>query len=679
MVVHPVTGFIHLTINKLPSDWLMVHFSSVHLISRRGICLPGMACGLLVFLLGFDLWAADLPPVRRVPPIADGLLVSEKLLGQGIWVDSVFEKRFQKTRRVRVSVWFDDQLLGDGKAYLRRSREFSQRRRGELGQAAMKTLQAIHVRSWKKAQPRLQQLVAEGKISQLEDHWIVNGFSCVTVKEHLESLRSVPGVRKIFAGPPRPTRRPPGPVAAPGFARPQRQPFDPKRYQHPWYVRSLQADRVWKEYAVTGRGTLNVIHDFTFVFSENLNENLYRNAGEIPANNVDDDKNGLVDDYHGYNFDDQTAVLTKVPVPLKSASPQGMHGFMCAAVVCGRGIKGSPYEFGIAPESEWAGVIGVARLEESIQWAIEQGADTYSMSFSIPGLQEYRSHWRKVMEHGSLCGVFFVSGAGNFAQTAKLPVQMRTPEDIPEVVFAAAGVQRNFARTPFSSQGPVKWQTEHYQDGLIQKPEVCAFNLGLPLLQRDGSVRPVALNGNSFAGPMFCGTIALMLSADPDLLPWDLKEIITTTAIDVAQPGIDGQTGHGLINCYRAVKEVLRRKALREGRDPAAYTGREPGDELNLTDTRAKLVQFQIEVVRVVPGSQAAAAGLQLKDIVVSYNGQPIRNPTALRAAVAVAVQQRKEKVLLVIERQGEKKEFTLKPGQLGVSIGAQYLVPVFK
>ena len=492
-------------------------------------------------------------------------------------------------------------------------------------------------------------------------------------------MRSVPGVRKIFAGPSRPDSRPPGPAVAPGFPRLPQQPFDPKRYQHPWYIRSLQADRVWKEYAVTGRGTLNVIHDFNFVFSENLNGNLYRNAGEIPGNNIDDDQNGLVDDYHGYNFDDQTAALTRVSVPLKSVSPQGLHGFMCAAVVCGRGVAGSPYEFGIAPESEWAGVIGATRIEKSIQWAIEQGADTYSMSFSIPGLQEYRSHWRKVMEHGSLCGVFFVSGAGNFAQTAKQPVQMRTPEDIPEVVFAAAGVQRNFQRTPFSSQGPVNWQTEHYRDGLVQKPEVCAFNFGLPLLQRDGSVRPVALNGNSFAGPMFCGTIALMLSADPDLLPWDLKEIITTTATDVAQPGVDSQTGHGLINSYRAVKEVLRRKVLRDKGDPTAYTGREPGDELNISEAKEKLTQFQIEVIRVVPGSQAATAGLQLKDIVVSYNGQPITNPTALRAAVAAAAQQRKEKILMVIERQGQKKEFRLKPGQLGVSIGAKYLVPVFE
>lgn len=54
-----------------------------------------------------------------------------------------------------------------------------------------------------------------------------------------------------------------------------------------------------------------------------------------------------------------------------------------------------------------------------------------------------------------------------------------------------------------------------------------------------------------------------MLSADPDLLPWDLKEIITSTATDVGPEGIDYETGHGLINCHAAVKEVLRRKALR--------------------------------------------------------------------------------------------------------------------
>ena len=114
--------------------------------------------------------------------------------------------------------------------------------------------------------------------------------------------------------------------------------------------------------------------------------------------------------------------------------------------------------------------------------------------------------------------------------------------------------------------GPVEWELEHYQDGVVQKPEVCAFNAGVDGQLPDGTMLENSLNGNSYAGPMFCGTIALMLSADPDLLPWDLKEIITTTATDVGPEGIDHETGHGLINCYKAVEEVLRRKQLRAAR-----------------------------------------------------------------------------------------------------------------
>tara|TARA_B100000809_G_scaffold86860_1_gene85249 strand:- start:868 stop:2835 length:1968 start_codon:yes stop_codon:yes gene_type:complete len=633
---------------------------------------------LLALLSPFSKGQAQ-PGTQRVPPIEKGLLASERLEGKGTWVDEAFKTRFRQNRRARATIWFDDQLLGDGEAYTRRSREFSDRRREELGVAAARTLKAIHERSWKKAAPRIQQLLDAGMISQLERHWIVNGFSCTTVKDHLESLQSVPGIKKIFAGPRLPPKRAPPPGQAPAF-KPQKEKTRGSRlYKHPWYIRSLLADRAWEQFDIRGKGVLNVVHDFNFVFSDNLTGNLHRSPGELPGNGIDDDQNGFVDDYHGFNFDAETALLTSVQVPLRSSSPQGMHGFMCAAIICGRGVSGKGYEFGIAPEASWAGVIASRQLEKAVQWAIEQGADTYSMSFSIPRLREHRSHWRKLMEHGSLCGLFFVSGAGNFAQTEKAPVQMRTPEDIPEVVFAAAGVQRDFSRTPFSSQGPVSWQTEHYRDGLVQKPEVCAFNMGLPLLRRDGSARPVALNGNSFAGPMFCGSIALMLSADPDLLPWDLKEIITKTATDVAAKGVDAQTGHGLINCYRAVKEVLRRKALREGRDPKRYTGRESGDEVDLAAEKEKLAARSVVIARIAPEGQAAKVGIEIDDLVRSYDGRPITTATALRSAVRASSQPPGRKITLVIERSGKKLAFIVKPGPLGVQSVAHYAAPVFK
>ena len=635
--------------------------------------LAGAVC-----LSGSDGCGAEEPQVRSIPPLADGLLKTEKLAGEGIWLDPAFKLRFRRARRSRVTIWFEDQLLGDGEAYRRRAKEFAGGKRRELRKVVVKTLQAIHGRSWKQAEARIGELVDEGKISQVEPHWIVNGFSCLTVQENLQSLRSIPGVKKVFAAASRPVNRPPPGAVAPGFPGSQQTPFDPKRYKHPWYIRSLQADRAWKELGITGLGTLNVVHDFSFVFSENLEGNLYRNPGEVPANGLDDDRNGFVDDYHGFNFDADTARLTSVPVSLRSSSPRWMHGFMCAAIICGRGVPGKEYEFGIAPQAKWAGVIGGGRFERAVQWAVEQGADTYSMSFSIPRLGEYRSHWRKVMEQGSLCGVFFVSGAGNFAESEQVPVQMRVPEDIPEVVFAAAGVQRDFSRTPFSSQGPVKWETEHYREGLVQKPEVCAFNMGLPFLRRDGSVMNAGLNGNSFAGPMFCGAIALMLSADPDLLPWDLKEVITATATDVAAPGVDAQTGHGLINCYRAVREVLRRKALREGGDTAPFTGREAGDELDIASEREKLALLRIRIARVEAGSRAAKAGVQVNDVVLSYNGQSITTRTALRVAVEVARRQDAENILLVIERMGKRIELPVKSGSLGIRIAAAFSAPVF-
>jgi subtilisin family serine protease len=367
-----------------------------------------------------------------------------------------------------------------------------------------------------------------------------------------------------FAGPAtnRNYRTPPA-IAEP--ATPTPGAFSADQFDSPWYVAALKADRVWKEHKITGKGVLNVIHDSNFILSPGILANRYRNPKE-QANRKDDSGNGLVDDLHGFDFLLGRAQLTRSPIPRNGrVSTRTLHGHQCVAIICARGSKESPHQFGLAPESQWAGVLANRRIEAAVEWAIEQGADTYSMSFSRPNLREFRSHWRKIMEHGTYCGVHFVSGAGNFAvkgspQYAPIPVQMRVPEDIPNVVFAAAGVQRDLSRTPFSSQGPVEWKTAHYQDGKVDKPEVGAFNHKLPLLLPNGTVIAKASSGNSFAGPMFCGTIALVLSANPELKPWEVREIIISTATDVGPKGYDHQTGHGLINAFAAVAEAIKRR-----------------------------------------------------------------------------------------------------------------------
>ncbi|MFP6904280.1 MAG: S8 family serine peptidase [Verrucomicrobiota bacterium] len=603
----------------------------------------------------------------------------ESLAGDAPWVSPGLPESGNAS--LLAKVWFDRQFLGDGTAYRRRAKEFSTIRRRALREQVVAALKASSKASHAAAEARLDTLLGEGTLRDLERHWIVNGFTCTTTVAGIEALKAVPGVQKIFVSPrrKRPDRKADNRGSIPRELAPPGDPLDPEHCKIPWYIRSLLVDKVWSEWGITGKGTLNIIQDNNFLYPPHLSQTVYRAPSELPGNGKDDDGNGLIDDCYGYNFDRSAAQLSVGSGP--PGSPASLHGTMCAAIICGAGTRDSPYRFGLAPGSAWAGVIANARLESAVEWAIEHGADTYSMSFSIPRLGELRSHWRKIMEHGSFCGVFFVSGAGNFAETESVPVQMRTPEDIPEVVFAAAGVQRDLSRTPFSSKGPVAWMTEHYREGRVQKPEVCAFNSMLPLLQTDGSVVPAALNGNSFAGPMFCGTIALMLSADPDLLPWDLKKIITSTATDVGPAGLDDETGHGLINAYRAVKEVLRRRALREGRDPARFTGRCAGDELDVAALKKELGTRYLALNRIQPGGAAEKAGLRTGDILREVNGTKIDR---MAGFIKVLRENRGRPSEWLIERDGDVLTRSLEAGPPGIgrlreSFSAEVFYPLLR
>jgi len=508
---------------------------------------------IILLLIGIGGLIVFLPACAeaKTPPANDVWVMPVLKMGRGVFP-------------CRVVVWFDQQFLDSGSAYQQKKVEFSGWKRSDMRRRVVSDLKKMSDKSWSRARTGIDALVQEKKIDQVVRHWIINGFSCrVKNPKALKALTAVPGVGRVFARvdelPVRPAIE--KPIFYPAV---NAGPFKPDSVDVPWYVKGLAADQVWREFGVFGRKTINVIHDNNFIITPALTATLYRNPDEKPANGIDDDYNGYVDDVHGFNFNTGNACLTPLQDTGGKNAIRRQHGSLCASMVCGAGLGEKRWVPGIAPRGQWAGVIGHGRIEEAVEWAIEIGADTYSMSFSLPKLGEYRSHWRKVMEQGTFCGLIFVSGAGNFARKdnrnyAPVPVQMRVPEDIPEVVISAAGVRRDLTRPPFSSQGPVKWKTDYYREGKLPKPDISTFNFGLPVRMPDNTVRPQGVNGNSFAGAMLSGAAALILSADPELLPWDLRDIIIKTATDLGQPGFDYQTGHGLINCYRAVEEVQRR------------------------------------------------------------------------------------------------------------------------
>lgn len=92
----------------------------------------------------------------------------------------------------------------------------------------------------------------------------------------------------------------------------RRTPND-ERYNEQWYLRRINASEAWN--TTTGGTTVNgdtitifVIDEGFDVNHEDLEDNIWVNYAEIPNNGIDEDTNGYVDDYQGWNFSNNSGV-----------------------------------------------------------------------------------------------------------------------------------------------------------------------------------------------------------------------------------------------------------------------------------------------------------------------------------------------------------------------------------
>jgi serine protease AprX len=328
-----------------------------------------------------------------------------------------------------------------------------------------------------------------------------------------------------------------------------------------WNLDSLGVTRVWRELGITGEGILVASIDGGFNYTHaDLRGRWWHHPGEVPGNDRDDDGNGYPDDVHGWDF------LSMRP-ELRNSSGGTAHGTMTAGIIVGDGTGG--IATGVAPGARILGLVGSRVTDAALayEYALVQGADVISMSFSIPNLGNLRGAWRMMSEHAIAAGAVLVGGAGNFRTSATLPYQHQSPKDVPGVI-SVGGVDSTLALAPFSSGGPAEWGTvalygDHPLPAGITKPDVVAFpGAGYPVLAQQGDsgyVQPnLRIRGNSFSGPQGAGVAALMLSAAPNLPAWRVKEILERTARDLGLAGRDNDFGHGLIDAYSAVREAQR-------------------------------------------------------------------------------------------------------------------------
>ena len=198
------------------------------------------------------------------------------------------------------------------------------------------------------------------------------------------------------------------------------------------------------------------------------------------------------------------------------------------------------------------------------EWADSLGADIITSSLGYLTMDfgsDYSYDWTWM--NGDSClitigadlavnkGILICNSAGNEGSHATRNTII-APADGDSVICVGSVNSPSKSRSSFSSVGLSV-------DGRI-KPDVCAMGSGNKIAQTgEGNTGYSSGSGTSFSCPMTAGACAIILSANPDLTPRQVWQILITTADSASAPS--RYRGWGLINTWEAVK-MAREKTL---------------------------------------------------------------------------------------------------------------------
>ena len=256
--------------------------------------------------------------------------------------------------------------------------------------------------------------------------------------------------------------------------------------------------------------------------------NVWTNPKEKPGNNRDDDGNGFVDDFHGWDF----------AAGHNDVQDTHFHGTLCASIIAAIGNNGQG-TIGVAFKAkvmvvQWNnGTAGnMAAMAEAINYAAANGAHVINVSANGGHLQALQDAVRKAYEKGCV----IVAATGN--QGSKSP-SLKYPAAYPGVI-AVGAVKRNGE----------KMQVSNYGDYV----DVVAPGNVITALRPGGGI--TTQSGTSVATPYVSGLAALILSANRKYSPDKVSELILSTAVDLGSAGKDAMYGWGCINAAAALKKV---------------------------------------------------------------------------------------------------------------------------
>lgn len=277
-------------------------------------------------------------------------------------------------------------------------------------------------------------------------------------------------------------------------------------------------------------------------------DNVYFNPGEV-LNGRDDDNNGYVDDVLGWNFVDGNG----------NPWDQAGHGTHVAGVIAarrdnGEGIAGMHPVARILPIKalNFIGQGRASRVAEAIYYAVGQGARVINLSL---GGDQLSKAARRAIDYAHGKGVVVVVAAGNDGRD----IAGRGPAALDNVITVGASGPDD-QRAAFSSHGLEVDLVAPGVDILSLRArrtdvalmaETAGYQAGTNFV--GPKARYYRVSGTSFAAPFVSGVAAIILSRQPDLDAAAVKRMIVHSARDISAPGVDLETGYGLLDARAAL------------------------------------------------------------------------------------------------------------------------------
>lgn len=298
-----------------------------------------------------------------------------------------------------------------------------------------------------------------------------------------------------------------------------------------WNLYKINAENAWNYSKGSNKIIIAIVDDGLDTAHQDLESLIWRNKNEIRGNGIDDDGNGYVDDFIGWDF------ASNDNIPHCGYNTGLEHGTHCAGIVGAKtdnniGIAGIAYgcqlmitKHGLPFQN------AIYNAYQGVEYAIINKANVISMSWGGGG---YSQTYQSLFDYAYKQGIVCVAAAGNnYSNVSMYPASYNR-------VISVGSTSSNDVKSNFSNYGIA----------------IDVMAPGSNIYSTLPDNRYGNMSGTSMACPLVSGLCGLMLSFNPNYSVDEIESCLKNGCdnINSMNSSITGLIGAGRINAEKSLK-----------------------------------------------------------------------------------------------------------------------------